>query len=249
MRNKEAFDNFYDTLLLKAEKFDFVEQPCLPRNKKAPKKIEVGSGSSWYPETPRVFYRRIYFEALDLIISAISHRFDQPSFQTCLNLENVILKTIRSEDVEQELAFVDKNYKDEVDITLLKSQLQTFKVLMRVSGKNISCFHDIYAAICKLSDSEKQLLKQVLVICKLIAVNPCSSASAERTFSSARRLKTWLRSTMTQLRFNNIAILQIHKNRTDQLRLVDVGNEFVNNVSNRKAKFGVFTDSDFNRIF
>ena len=43
-------------------------------------------------------------------------------------------------------------------------------------------------------------------------------AVSERSFSTARRLKTWLCSSMNQIRFNNLATLMIHI-ATEQLIL------------------------------
>ncbi len=42
-------------------------------------------------------------------------------------------------------------------------------------------------------------------------------ASAERGFSSLRRIKTYLRSTMTQDRLSNLALLYIEKDLSSQL--------------------------------
>ena len=44
-----------------------------------------------------------------------------------------------------------------------------------------------------------------------------SSASAERSFSSFRRLKTYLRSTMTEERLTNLALLYIERDISSQL--------------------------------
>jgi len=53
---------------------------------------------------------------------------------------------------------------------------------------------------------------------RLFLVPPDSSTEAERSFSALRRLKkTWLHSTMTQLRLNSIC--HVHQERLD---LVDV---------------------------
>ena len=41
---------------------------------------------------------------------------------------------------------------------------------------------------------------------ELILVNPATSAAGERSFSTARRLKTWLRSRMNQERFSNLTV-------------------------------------------
>ena len=53
---------------------------------------------------------------------------------------------------------------------------------------------------------------------------------------------------MTQTRFNSLVILHIHKDRTDQLNLIDVANEFVARNDNRKRYFGKFSAFDDNII-
>ena len=52
------------------------------------------------------------------------------------------------------------------------------------------------------------------LIC-LLLVNPASSGEAERSFSALRQLKTWLRSTMTQVRLDAIAVCHIHQQLLD----------------------------------
>lgn len=46
---------------------------------------------------------------------------------------------------------------------------------------------------------------------KIALILPISSASCERSFSAMRRIKNWLRSTMTHNRFINLSILNIEK--------------------------------------
>ena len=55
---------------------------------------------------------------------------------------------------------------------------------------------------------------------------PITTATAKRTFSVLRRLKTYLRSTMSQERLNNV-ILHIHKDITDSLDLTDIARSFL----------------------
>ena len=107
-----------------------------------------------------------------------------------------------------------------------------------------TCFDDILAKIKQLSEAEKCMITEIITLCKLLLVNPATSAAGERSFSSARRLKTWLRSTMTQTRFSNLTILNTHKQRTDKLCLIDVANEFAALNENQKSNFGTFKESD-----
>ena len=79
---------------------------------------------------------------------------------------------------------------------------------------------------------EREMIKEVITLCKLILVNPTTSAAGERSFSTARRLKTWPRSRMNQERFSNLTVLNIHKERTDRLSTIGIASEF----TDRKQK-------------
>ena len=92
----------------------------------------------------------------------------------------------------------------------------------------------------ELPNPEREMIKEVMTSCKLILVNPATSAADERSFSTARRLQTWLRSRMNQERFSNLTVLNIHKGRTDRLSTIDIANEFTDRNSNRKRNFGTF---------
>lgn len=81
--------------------------------------------------------------------------------------------------------------------------------------------------IKELPAPERNLINEVIIVCKLILVNPArSTASGERSFSTAQRLKTWLPLTMTQERFSSLTMLNSHKEKTEKLCLVDIANVF-----------------------
>ena len=107
---------------------------------------------------------------------------------------------------------MSEKYADGVNITLLKAQLPVFKLML--SGE-FQSFHEIYSAFQSLDQCEKDLISEIVTISKLILVNPATNSVSGRSFSTPRRLKTWLRSSMNQIRFNNLTTLMIH--RTEQL--------------------------------
>ena len=78
-------------------------------------------------------------------------------------------------------------------------------------------------------------MKELLI---LLAVNPASSATAERSFSSLRRLKTWLRTTMTQQRLNSCAVCNIHRTLLDAVDINAICNELVLRNDFRQRLFG-----------
>ena len=116
------------------------------------------------------------------------------------------------------------------------------KVLLKDS--DFLCFHDIVVKIKELLTPERKMINEIITVCKLILVNPATSAAGERSFSTARRLKIWHRSTMIQGRFSNLTILNSHQKRTDRLSLLDIANESTDCNSYRKRNFGIFKVSD-----
>ena len=78
------------------------------------------------------------------------------------------------------------------------------------------CFDDIIVKIKELPNPEQEMIKEAITLCKLILVNPATSAAGERSLSTARRLKTWLRSRMNQERFSNLAVLNIPQRKNGQ---------------------------------
>ena len=71
---------------------------------------------------------------------------------------------------------------------------------------------------------------------------PVSTASAERSFSALRRLKTYLRSSMSQEKLNHVMVMHCHKDKTDSLNMVSVARDFVSKHDSRRSYFGVFED-------
>ena len=91
IRNDDCFATFYQTVLRKKKQLHVsITEPALPRNKRAPGRFEVGTATPLFPVTPEQVYRRIYFEALDLIVSSTEERFDQTSFKAYSNMESLL---------------------------------------------------------------------------------------------------------------------------------------------------------------
>jgi hAT family C-terminal dimerisation region len=71
-----------------------------------------------------------------------------------------------------------------------------------------------------------------------LLVNPASSATSERSHSSLRRLKTYLRSTCSQQRLNHLAIRHFHKEKLDEINLNQLLAGFVAARVSRATIFG-----------
>ena len=169
IRNDTSFRSFYDVVLLKSKSCPSMSGPMLPRRIHAPRRIEIGTGEPTYPVTAQYYYRRIYFEAIDLMMNVIDQRFDQPSFDTYANRKSLLIKTLNSRDKSEELKFMEKLYNDDVNISVLTAQMEILKVLLK--DGDYFCFDDIIVKIKELLNLEREMIKEVMTLCKLILVN------------------------------------------------------------------------------
>ena len=108
MRNNECFKSFYDTVLVKSKQHPSVSEPALPRQRRAPSRFEIGTGAPSYPTTPQDHYRRVYFEAIDLMVNAIDLRFNQASYRVYEKMESFLVKCLNCQDYSTELRYLEQ---------------------------------------------------------------------------------------------------------------------------------------------
>ena len=251
IRDDNSFDLFWEKVLKHAQRLG-VDDPKLPRRRNQPKNLTdyfgYGTAEEVQHATTKDMYRKHYFEAFDMVVNCIEERFEQQDYQTYSLLEQLLLKAANSESYNEELSDVLAFYCGDFDENRLKSQLQTFSSnFPKIEMEDVT-FCDIIIYLQKLSPGMKSLLSQVIRLAKLILVSAATNATSERSFSAMRRAKSYLQSTMGQMRLNNIMVLHVHKERTDGLNMVEVANDFVDGCDSRQQHFGHFQETDKRRI-
>ena len=73
-RSDSAYDLLYSSVVSTSS--GLTSQPTLPRQRKCPKKIDSTSIAHMF-ENPKSYYRRQYFEVLDVVVNAIKSKFHQ----------------------------------------------------------------------------------------------------------------------------------------------------------------------------
>ena len=121
IRSDDMFDLFWKKVTTAAEKLN-LEPPSLPHQRKRPKRYESGLAAA------RTYYIVAYFEGLDLVIASIRERFDQPGFKMYRNLQELLLKAAKKHCYDEEYDLVVNFYGDDLNSTLLKSQLEVLSV-------------------------------------------------------------------------------------------------------------------------
>ena len=120
-------------------------------------------------------------------------------------MEQLLLKGMEEDNISVEIAESQKIYGEDVNFGSLSSELQSLKTIL--NGDKPSHNHDIVKTLKSRDRTTWLLIPSMIKVIKLSLVMAATSVIAERSFSSMRRLKTWLRFTMKQKRFNSIAIL------------------------------------------
>ena len=82
--------------------------------------------------------------------------------------------------------------------------------------KHVNTVRDVCSCLMVFGSMYDEVFSDVSRLIRLFLVIPATSATAERSVSVMRRLKTYLRSTMTTERLNSVMVLQTHKDILDQ---------------------------------
>ena len=224
-----------------------VDAPSLPHRRNAPIKHMLGKALGKHPEKVEVDYRRKYYAVLDTVVSCIKERFEQPDYEIYSSLEQLLVKAAMAKSYDEEFVTVTTFYRDEINSDLLSVQVKTLPAIIRSSDELVNTFYDVRNLVKELRQPLQALISEVVKIIKLIIVMPATNAVSERSFSSMIRLFTYLRTNMGPNRLNNTMVLHVHKERLDQLSLIDIANYFVKGGDHRKTVFGSFDTVDLRR--
>ena len=197
-------------------------------------------------ETPKDYFRHQYFESCDLLIQELEERFDQQQLlPPVLSLESLLLKATNGETYEGDLQALNTScYKDDINFDNLQKQLPLCVELVRQALPTVKQVTSV-RTICEAMNSNpvyKLLFCEVHNLLRLYWTVPITTCTSERSFSALRRLLTYLRSTMSELRLNNCILLHVHKALTDSLDIKQIAKEFVSHKPERKHYFGIFND-------
>ena len=156
-------------------------------------------------------------------------------------IENLLLNSANDTSIDtlpQEIANI---LVGDVDVERLKVQLCMFpdviKTALEGSITRVTNVRTIADAMLK-SEIYQNMLSEVNKMLTLYFTFPVTTATAERSFSSLRRIKTYLRSTMSACRLNSLLLMHIHKERTEKLDLAAIAKEFITSNSRRLNYFG-----------
>lgn len=233
---REHANDFFIKVERKSRKFG-VDAPTLPRWRRIPRKFDTGSENTRFT-TPGQFFTTQYVEVIDLIVNKLDERFDQDTLSYLSDIEQTLVSaTCENASAASSLKNDTKTRLSvDFDIEALQNELKLLKnILTDSKQRSIESVNDLSRA---LTPSMRQVYKNVSRLVRLFMTVPMSNATAERSFSSLRRIKTYLRNRLSQEHLNHRMFLNIHKELLDQVDLIAVCQEFVDKNDRRVKTFG-----------
>lgn len=188
-----------------AEKHDIELEPVRNTRKRRQRDdfhIETLVGRSNFLDLPtdvtsEEYWRiNIYYQVIDNIVSNIKRRFEN------LPLARAVDAFLRL-DLEMGKDFIS-NYTHalEIETSALNAEAMIMRNMLESQNEEIHAEN-------LMKHLRKEFCPNLFKLLQTALVLPVSSVSCERSFSAMRRIKTWLRSTMGQERFSNLALLNI----------------------------------------
>ena len=241
-RTHEHFDQLYSQTVEIAKNLK-IGLPQLPRYRKAPARFDGGSQQHQYNSTVD-YFRHQYFQVFDLLIRELEDRFDQKDLlPPVLALEGLILNAANGDDYSSSLSYIKTScFNSDLDFDVLHRQLLLLQDVISQelpTVKHVTTVRTVCEAL-NSKETYKSLFSEVHSLLRLFLTIPITSATSERSFSTLRRVCTYLRSTMTEKRLNNCFLLHVHKELTDKCNLQELAKEFVKRNDERYKYFGVF---------
>ncbi|KAF3849575.1 hypothetical protein F7725_019294, partial [Dissostichus mawsoni] len=163
-------------------------------------------------------WRQEFFEAVDLLTAELKRRFDQDGMKIAALRENVLIEAANSRGQQQTLELESLHLPQLIsDVDRYRLDLQLKMLGDAIGDSPCHTVQDIATRVAKLHPQARGIFQDVEKLIKLCLCMPISVASSERSFSTLRRLKTWLRSNMTQKRLTHLTLMHVHSNILDNV--------------------------------
>lgn len=146
-------------------------------------------------------YRVIYYKAIDKVLMELHHRFGEPRPM----LQSIAALSPKCPTFLDFTSVCPLAQAYDFDLDALSNQLEIAKVILQ--QRNVESVEDCL----KVLGENENAFPEAIRIYKIALTIPVASASAERSFSVLKRVKSYLRSTMGQQRLNDLAILAIER--------------------------------------
>lgn len=229
-------DNYQHILIISKElckKWNIPVTYPNERKKQAVKYFDEIDGDRRLNTNEDNFKVQIFFPVMDSVLSQLVARFkgthEVVETFSFLNPTSFLSKT-EKEVVNASYDFILK-YSNDISTDFTRQLLSLRTSLQKHQLKTIKSL-----AIYIVENDLSIVFPDVLSACVIFITIPITVAEAERSFSKLKIIKNYLRNSMSQNRLSNIAVLNIERERTNEINISQIINNFAN-IKSRKKNF------------
>lgn len=215
MKDKPQFDEIFECICERADRYGINRPSMVNRRGRTPNDAN-GNKRSRCDIDPNEKYHGLYVKTLDAYINHMSEKFNTDNYKPLIRISELL--TSDTKPAKSDLFWDLSLYrKDDINIDDLDTELDTWIALKskkQLELPTIPLVQDYFRQY-----NLKASFPNLFTLLVIFLTVPVSSTESERSFSVLKRIKTWLRSTMGQIRIS--ALTLIHMN-CDILRLLDI---------------------------
>ncbi|XP_020266691.1 zinc finger MYM-type protein 1-like [Asparagus officinalis] len=230
-------DGFEKSLdIARSVAFDMNVDPTFPTKRRIIRKKQPGETDhdEEMQSTEESFRVNYFLIVVDMAINSLKERFEQlKTFESIFGFlcDSDTLKSLDDSKLRNCCNHLESvlshNDSSDIDLNDMFSELRVLqKTLPEVSMTAIQILKFVKQADC---------YPNVSIAYRILLTVSVSVATAERSFSKLKLVKTYLRSTMAQERLNNLAILSIENEMLQDIDVDCIINDFASNNARRNC--------------
>jgi hypothetical protein len=200
--NKKVCDDLIDTIFTFSDK-NMIERSSISNQRRRSSHSNQQAKRSRIDIDPLQKSLDQYIDIIDVFINHISEKFNTDSYKPLIAISTLLTsykKPELSEIFFDLIIYRDDFNIDKIDIELntwydfkAKNKLNTIEEIRKFQRENL-----------------KIVFTNIFILLSIYLTVPITSSEAERSFSCLKRLKTWLRTTIGQIRLSSLAIIYMN---------------------------------------
>lgn len=176
-----------------------------------------------------ILIREIYYPIIDKALVELNARFSKESVALVRGIDTFVPSSEHFLNMDTAKAFANHYKANEEDLSLELRQMKRMLERMKSEGKYPEFTRgQELLQFSNFADGYKDAFYELCRLSRIACTIPITTASAERSFSALTRIKSYLRTAMSDERLSNLAVLSIHSTRAQNLDLERVVDMFIN---------------------
>ena len=126
-----------------------------------PKRYKQRTAEAEFSSSTKSYYKRIYFEALDLVMNCVTNRFNQPGYIQYKNTRELLMLAANVTHLKEKLKAIIDFYLNDFDNYKLDLQLNVLSANFKDKHGSLS-FNDLKEYLTSLTSKERIYYSEIL---------------------------------------------------------------------------------------